>query len=83
MGGWCRQRESCADFHERGPVVAERLCERGKEEPRRLVRFDAWLAGCSAEQQARFEAAQQRLDAHPVTDDQLPPALRGGALEVF
>lgn len=43
-------------------------------------RFDAWLAGATAEQQARWE----RLHGKPAVDDnELPPALRGGALEVF
>lgn len=45
--------------------------------------FDAWLAGASSEQQARWERIQAGLAADPVKDDQLPPALRGGALEAF
>lgn len=46
-------------------------------------RFDAWLAGASPEQAKRWKRMQAVLAADPVQDDQLPPALRGGALEVF
>lgn len=46
-------------------------------------KFDAWLAGASAEQQARWDRMQSGLVADPVKDEQLPPALRGGALEAF
>lgn len=46
-------------------------------------RFAGWLAGASAEQQARWERMQSGLAADPVKDEQLPPALRGGALEAF
>lgn len=45
-------------------------------------RFAAWLAGATAEQQARWERLQQQ-GATKVNDNDLPPALRGGALEVF
>ena len=46
-------------------------------------RFAGWLAGASPEQAKRWERMQAGLAADPVQDDQLPPALRGGALEVF
>lgn len=84
MGGWCTRRDQCVDYHRRGDVVSERLCERGKEDPSpmRDMRFDAWLAGATAEQQARWERLQQQ-GATKVNDNDLPPALRGGALEVF
>ena len=56
MGGWCRSRESCA--HYTAPEIpgrppAERLCERGKEQPVRRQergemladpRFAQWVA---------------------------------------
>ena len=43
-------------------------------------RFDGWLAGASAEQQARWERMQAGAK---VEDETLPPALRGGALGAF
>lgn len=51
--------------------------------PSRLAgdrRFDGWLAGASAEQQARWERMQAGAK---VEDETLPPALRGGALGAF
>lgn len=60
------------------PVTVTRLANQDA-----AGRFASWLAGCSAEQQARWERAQKDLDANPVQDKQLPPALRDGALEVF
>lgn len=84
MGGFCPKRDACADYHERAEVVAERLCPKGAEEPRPMARFDAWLAGATPEQAARWHAMQGRNAAtQPVTDEQLPAPLRGGALEVF
>lgn len=46
-------------------------------------RFDAWLAGASPEQAKKWADRQAALAADPVKDEQLPPALRGGALEAF
>lgn len=43
-------------------------------------KFDAWLAGATEAQVERWKKLQA---AAPVRDDELPPALRGGALEVF
>lgn len=43
-------------------------------------KFDGWLAGASAEQQARWERMQAGAK---VEDETLPPALRGGALGAF
>lgn len=60
------------------PVTVTRLANQDA-----AARFAGWLAGCSAEQQARLEQAQKALEANPVKDEQLPPALRGGSLEVF
>ena len=60
MGGWCRSRADCADYHAdpvpgREPV--ERLCPKGQDQPDRVARaehvrrlaadprFAAWAAG--------------------------------------
>lgn len=45
-------------------------------------RFDAWLAGATEAQVERFKKLQAGVPVL-VRDDELPPALRGGALEVF
>lgn len=33
MGGWCLQREHCANFHAGSPAMTpqERICERGQD----------------------------------------------------
>lgn len=33
MGGWCQQREHCANFHAGSPAMTpqERICERGQD----------------------------------------------------
>lgn len=83
MGGWCEKRLECAHYWSRSVAVSERLCERGNDRPEPMVRrrFDAWLAGATAEQQAAWEARQHKAETVP--DEQLPPPLRGGNLEVF
>lgn len=43
-------------------------------------RFEAWLAGASAEQIERWK---RNHAAEAVPGDELPPPLRGGALEAF
>lgn len=56
MGGWCRRREVCG--HHRAPeqpgvAPAERLCEKGRDNPLRAdaermradPRFAGWAAG--------------------------------------
>lgn len=84
MGGWCRKRDECAHYHSRSRIRSERLCERGKDtpEPIRKPSFDAWLAGATEAQAERFRRLQEQAGVE-VKDDELPPALRGGALEVF
>lgn len=63
MGGWCRRRNSCQHYHaERSQAVSERLCEKGRDEPESMrdTRFDAWLAGATAEQVEAWKRSQQR-----------------------
>ena len=31
MGGWCQQRERCANYQSAGQSPSERLCERGSD----------------------------------------------------
>lgn len=34
MGGWCRRRNSCAHYHAPHHIaIAERLCEKGNDDP--------------------------------------------------
>ena len=34
MGGWCRRREGCADYHATDrKQIAERLCAKGEDRP--------------------------------------------------
>lgn len=84
MGGWCNKRQECAHYWSKSTARSERLCERGKDEPMPMTanKFDAWLAGATEAQAERFRQLQGR-GAVKVRDDELPPALRGGALEVF
>ena len=65
MGGWCKRREGCAHYIERGADPVERLCIPGRDG----LRY----------------GMPQTLRREPVAgnDNELPPALRGGALEVF
>jgi len=40
MGGWCRRRDECADYHATyRALVAERLCPPGEDKPERPVRI--------------------------------------------
>jgi hypothetical protein len=87
MGGFCPVRDRCAHYHAVSRTVSERLCERGREEPEPIPaterRFDAWIAGMTAEQAERFRRQQLQRELPPVPDEDLPPALRGGALGVY
>lgn len=85
MGGFCRSRDRCAHHHSPSRTVVERLCDRGTEEPEplsELKRWEGWLAGATPEQAERFRRLQAQRNV-VVPDEQLPPALRGGNLEVF
>ena len=58
MGGWCAVRDRCAHYHARSGTPVERLCARGDESPKPArpgPKFDAVLAGATAEPQARWE----------------------------
>lgn len=43
MGGWCRKREQCADYHDRKGFPVERFCEPGKDEPTPMLKQE-WRA---------------------------------------
>lgn len=33
MGGWCKSRAGCLNYHQTGPEPAERLCPKGQDFP--------------------------------------------------
>ena len=65
MGGFCRQRESCAHYHAPqlpGREPAGRLCERGHDQPERIRAYRERLA---ADPRFALWAAIQPAEAQP------------------